>query len=49
MSSISIDEINIKISKFLLTKLKSRWDLFFSEGREELSEFIETNIANIQE
>ena len=45
---ISIDELKIKVSKFLLTKMKYRFDIF-GENRKELNDFIQTNVGNIRE
>ncbi len=47
-AKIMIDEIQVKVSKFLMGRLKSKVDNILDEGA-ELDEFIETNVQNIRE
>lgn len=44
---ISIDEIRVTISKFLLAKMKYRFDIF-GENKQEMCDFIETRVSNIK-
>lgn len=46
VGKIMIDEIKIKVSKFLMSRLKSKVDNILDEG--ELDEFIESNVSNIK-